>query len=152
MHPDHIPYFAFTPKSRLDKAIKSLAGIIEGISIDAEINKKELSFLSYWVRECEDVRNKHPFNELMPVVEEALADRILSEDEKLDVLWLCEKLSSKGDFYDHVTNDIQRLHGILGGILADGVVTEKELKGLSEWLMVHEGLKTCLRWTRLSRQ
>ena len=46
MHPDHISYFAFTPKSRLDKAIKSLAGIIEGISIDAETNKKELSFLS----------------------------------------------------------------------------------------------------------
>ena len=62
MHPDHISYFAFTPKSRLDKAMKSLAGIIEGISIDAEINKKELSFLSDWVRECEDVRNKHPFN------------------------------------------------------------------------------------------
>lgn len=143
MHPDHIPYFAFTPKSRLDKAIKSLAGIIEGISIDAEINEKELSFLSDWVRDCEDVRNKHPFNELIPVVEEALADRILTEDEKLDILWLCEKLSSKSTFYDQVTNDIQRLHGILGGILADGVVTEKELKGLSEWLMVHEDLKTC---------
>jgi len=42
MHPDHIPYFGFTPKSRLDKAIKSLVGIIEGISIDAEINKSAL--------------------------------------------------------------------------------------------------------------
>lgn len=98
MHPDHIPYFAFTPKSRLDKAIKSLAGIIEGISIDAEINKKELSFLSDWVREYEAVRNMHPFNELIPVVEEALADRILTEDEKLDILWLSEKLSSKSSF------------------------------------------------------
>ena len=95
------------------------------------------------MRECEDVRNKHPFNELIPVLEEALADRILTEDEKLDILWLCEKLSSKSDFYDQVTNDIQRLHGILGGILADGVVTEKELKGLSEWLMVHGDLKSC---------
>ena len=143
MHPDHIPYFTFTPKSRLDKAVKSLAGIIEGISIDAEINKRELSFLSNWVRECEDVRNRHPFNELIPVVEEALVDRILTEDEKLDILWLCDKLSSKSAFYDQITNDIQRLHGILGGILADGVVTERELKGLSEWLVVHEELKTC---------
>ena len=31
----------------------------------------------------------------------------------------------------------------MGGILADGVVSESELKGLSEWLMVHEDLKTC---------
>ena len=143
MHPDHIPYFTFTPKSRLDKAVKSLAGIIEGISIDAQISKREISFLSNWVHECEDVKNRHPFNELIPVVEEALVDHILTEDEKLDIIWLCDKLSSKGDFYDRVTNDIQRLHGILGGILADGVVTERELKGLSEWLMVHEELKTC---------
>ena len=95
MHPDHIPYFAYTPKSRLDKAIKTLVGIIEGVSIDAEINKKEFSFLSDWVREHEDVRNKHPFNELIPVLEEALADRVLTEDEKFDILWLCKKLSSK---------------------------------------------------------
>jgi len=73
MHPDHIPYFTFTPKSRLDKAVKSLAGIIEGISIDAQISKREISFLSNWVHECEDVKNRHPFNELIPVVEEALA-------------------------------------------------------------------------------
>jgi NAD-dependent DNA ligase len=31
----------------------------------------------------------------------------------------------------------------LGGIIADNVITEAELKGLSEWLMNHDHLKTC---------
>ena len=82
--------------------------------------------------------DRHPFNELIPVIENALSDHILTEDERLDILWLCDKLSEEGTFYDQVTTDIQKLHAVLGGIIADGVITEKELRGLSEWLLAHD--------------
>lgn len=143
MHTDYIPYFDYTTRSRFDKAIKSLVGIIEGIAIDEVINSRELSFLAEWIGQNDDLKNRHPFNELIPVVQAAFQDYILTEDGKQDVLWLCQKLTSHTSFYDQVTNDIQKLHGILGGIIADGVITEKELIGLREWLIQHEHLRTC---------
>lgn len=144
MHTDHTPYFGYTPRSRLDKAVKSLVGIIEGITIDQELNQKELVFLAEWIQENQELKNRHPFNEFLPVVSAAFEDHIISDDEKCDLMWLCNKLSTSTEFYDQVTSDIQRLHGILIGIIADGVITENELIRLREWLNQHEHLKT--RW------
>lgn len=142
MHPDHAPYFKFTTKARLDKAINSLLGIVEGIDIDRQINKDEIEFLRLWITEHSDLRRRHPLCELIPVVEQAIADEIFSKEEKQDVLWLCKKLRST-EYYDIVTADLQRLHALVGGIAADGMVRMEELKGLSDWLNDYEHLKTC---------
>lgn len=72
-----------------------------------------------------------------------MSDGVLTDVEKEDILWLCAKLSAKGDFYKRATQDIQKLHGVLAGILSDGKITEDELRGLSEWLSEHDQLKTC---------
>lgn len=144
MHTDHAPYIGYTPRSRLDKAVKSLVGVIEGITIDQKLNEKELAFLSEWIQENQELRDRHPFNELVPVVIAAFEDLVVTDEEKSDLIWLCDKLTKTTDFYDQVTSDIQRLHGVLGGIIADGVITETELNGLREWLNQHEHLKT--RW------
>lgn len=143
MHSDHSEYFLFAGRSRLEKSINSLLGIIEGISVDSIINKAEVDFLELWLNEHSELRDRHPYNELIPVVESAVADNVLSVEEKQDVLWLCERLRS-AEFFDAVTADLQRLHAVLGGIAADGVVTEAELDGLSAWLADHGHLKT--RW------
>lgn len=142
MHTDHRGYFKFTGRSRLEKTINSLLGIIEGISVDFLINRAEVEFLSLWLAEHQELRDRHPYNELLPVVENAIVDGVLTSEEKRDILWLCERLRST-EFFDETTADIQRLHAILGGIAADGAITEAELKGLSEWLSDHEHLGTC---------
>ena len=142
MHTDHREYFKFTSPSRLDKAVNSLIGLVEGISIDGSINADEVGFLRLWLKENTDLCNRHPFTELIPVVEEAVSDGILTDDERQDILWLCEKLRST-EFFDAITADIQRLHALIAGIMADGVITEAELRGLSEWLAEHDQLKTC---------
>lgn len=85
----------------------------------------------------------------MPIIRAAIGDGILSSEERDDILWLCERLSSS-EFYDRTTADLQRLHGIVGGIIADGVVTEDELRGLSEWLDDHEHLRTCWPYDEIS--
>ncbi len=143
MHSDHQPYLKFTSRAQLLKAIESVAGLIEGIAIDTVINHKELAFLNDWINSHNDVKNKHPFNEIIPLVEASIQDGKLSEGEKEDILWLCNKLASNSDYDDSISSDIQRLHGILGGIAADGKILEKELKGLRDWLTDHEHLKTC---------
>lgn len=142
MYTDHCGYFKFTRRSRLEKSINSLLGIIEGISIDSIINKTEVEFLNLWLEEHQELKTHHPYNELIPVVQNAIADGVITSEEKQDILWLCERLRST-EFFDKTTADIQRLHAILGGIIADGDITEDELKGLSEWLSNHENLKTC---------
>jgi hypothetical protein len=78
----------------------------------------------------------------MPVVAAAISDGILTDDERQNILWLCEKLRSTA-YFDSVTADMQRLHGLMAGIVADGEITVSELSGLADWLSEHEHLKTC---------
>jgi hypothetical protein len=136
------PYYAFTGKSRLDKAINSLLGIIEGIAADSIIDEKESRFLSDWVKENQDLELKHPFDELMPLISRALQAGSLTTDEMLDLKWLCENLRSI-EYYDQVAADMQRLQGILEGIIADSQISEAELRHLSVWLSEHGYLKSC---------
>ncbi|RDX35035.1 NAD-dependent DNA ligase [Kangiella sp. HD9-110m-PIT-SAG06] len=142
MYKDHQPYYMFTTYSQLEKSINSLLGIIEGISIDSEINQQELKFLNLWLEEHKNVQQKHPFNELMPVIADALKDGVLDEEERANIKWLCKNLSSKS-YINKTTAALQRLHSILAGVVADSQITEKELSGLSDWLMEHEDLRSC---------
>lgn len=142
MHPDHLQYAKFTTRARLDKSVNSLVGLIEGISIDGSINASELGFLNLWLADHTELQNRHPFNELVPVVQAAVADGVLTQDEREDIIWLCERLRST-EYYDKTTADLQRLHAMVGGIVADGHISEEELRGLSSWLQDHEHLKTC---------
>lgn len=142
MHADHLQYAKFTTRAQIEKSVNSLLGIIEGISIDGAINASEYSFLRLWLSEHAELQDRHPFNELVPVVQAAMADGVLTQDEQEDIIWLCERLRST-EYYDKTTADLQRLHAILGGIVADGHISEEELRGLSSWLEDHEHLKSC---------
>lgn len=142
MHSDHRKYFNFTSKARLDKSVNALIGIIEGVVIDGQINKLELDYLNLWLAEHEAVHDQHPFNELVPVVTAAVADGLLTQEERADILWLCENLCST-EYYDHVTADLQRLHAIMGGIVADTRISVEELRALSDWMSERDHLKTC---------
>ena len=142
MHPDHKRFAKFTGTARLDKSINSLLGIIQGIAIDGHINDLELSYLEIWLTEHQELKDLHPFNEFLPRVAAAVADGVLDEEEREDILWLCRRLRSQ-DFYDQTTADLQRLHAILGGIVADTQISEDELRGLSDWMEDHAHLKSC---------
>jgi NAD-dependent DNA ligase len=142
MHPDNRPYFRFSGRGRLEKSINSLLGLLEGIAIDGVVTQGEVSMLRIWLEDHQDVAQRHPFNELVPAVAAAVADGVLDDEERQDLLWLCERLRST-EFFDMVTADMQRLHALVGGIAADGEITVEEMRGLSDWLAEHEHLKTC---------
>lgn len=136
------PYRALTAKSQIDKAINSLLGIIEGIAIDGNVNQQEISYLTRWVNDQHEYRDRHPFTEIIPMIEEGIRDGVLTTEELADLTWLCEKLRST-QYHSTATADIQRLHAIMGAIAADGQVTIEELTGLSDWLADHDHLRTC---------
>lgn len=129
MNADFRPYFRFTGPGRLEKVINSLIGLIEGVAIDGIINGAEADFINSWLQENAELKGQHPFTELMPIIAEAIADGILTSEERQDILWLCKKLRST-DFFDAATADMQRLHGLMAGIVGDSEITETELRGL----------------------
>lgn len=140
-HPDHNPYRHFTTRQRADKAAQTLQGMIHGITIDGELNSEEVAELMNWGREYADLLGKAPFNELKEKLDEILADGRIDPEEQEDLLWVCRNLSPESDYYDAVTHDIQQLHGIMHGIMADGRVTMEEAAGLQGWLDDHTDLK-----------
>jgi hypothetical protein len=138
-----LDYLRYTQKMNLDKAIHTLEGILKGIAIDSVITEAEVRELSQWRNEHIKQAKRHPFSEVMPKVDAALKDGVITMDEKDDLLWLCNNLHTDSIYYDTLTSDIQRLHGLLHGVLADGVLTDNEIKRLSDWVSENEHLKGC---------
>jgi hypothetical protein len=133
----------FTRRQRIDTAVHTLEGILKGIAIDGIITPKELDELRSWANDNRKLIGSHPFSELIPKIDAAMTDGVIDSEEQADILWVCQNLQSGSIYYDSVTSDIQRLQGILHGILADGVVTDAEIHHLSEWIESHDHLKGC---------
>ncbi len=139
---DYYAYRRFTGKAEFEKVFNTLIGLIEGIVIDARINEVELGFLQTWLDAQRARARKHPFNEIVPLLDQAIADGVLSSGGKEDILWLCKRLTAS-EYLDAVTADIQRLHSLVAAIGSDGHVSVDELCGLADWLLENEHLKTC---------
>lgn len=138
---DDFDFIRFTKKSDFDKALHTLEGLINGIGIDSKLNKKEIEEIEHWIKNTDRLFEKKIYQELLETLKLALADGILTEDEKKDIVWLCKRFKTDNKFYDIITSDIQRLHGILHGIMADSTLNVSEIKGLKTWLFENEHLK-----------
>jgi hypothetical protein len=140
---DNASYYKFTRLQRLDKAIHTLEGMLTGMAADGQITTHELRVLNAWVEDHLEFAHKHPFNEVIPPLREALKDSQLDRGEHEDLLWLCSKLTGEGEYFDAITADMQRLHGLMAGISFDGEITVEELRSLQEWINEHEHLRRC---------
>jgi hypothetical protein len=149
MHPDHTEYFKYMGAARLDKAVNTLHGILQGISMDSRIDQKEIILLQNWLSQNIEFRERHPINEISMLLESSMEGGYLEENERLDLIWVCEKLKST-KYYDSITVDIQTLHGLLAGIISDGIITKTEIKGLSEWVEDHSHLTGCWPYDEVS--
>jgi hypothetical protein len=140
-HPDHHSYRDFTRPQRVDKAVFTLIGLLHGVAIDGELNAAEIAEVQNWCNEYRDLIKKAPFSELIPTLEQIQSDGIIDPEEQEDLLWLCRNLSAGGEFYDHITQEIQILQGILHGIMADDHVSKAEATALQDWIDEHGHLK-----------
>ena len=133
----------FTRRQRVDTAVHTLEGILRGIAMDGVIAPKELSELKSWASDHRKLLGDHPFSELVPKIDAALADGVIDSEEQADILWVCQNLQSESIYYDAITSDIQRLQGILHGVLADGEITDDEIRQISSWVEEQSHLKGC---------
>lgn len=130
----------YTAKAQADKAINSLKGILLGITLDNEVNAKEINELKKWVSEHNHLINRNPFNEFMTIIEETISNKIPAVETIADLFWLCQKYEGDNYFYNTVTTDLQTLQGLCHGILADGDISDKEVLDLNTWLVENEHL------------
>ena len=135
-------YRKYNDRSILDKTMNTFEGILTGISIDNEMGREEIECLLQWCVDNQALANRKPYDELFKQVFSAIEDNVLTNEEKEDLIWLCRRLRSDGIYYDCLTHDMQVLHGILYGILADGRITKEELVGLQNWLYDNEQLSS----------
>jgi hypothetical protein len=125
----------------LDRDVHELEGLLRGIALDGRVVPAEIESLREWCNRRRDVRDVGPFAEVIPLIEKAIAGGGLEEEARSDILWYCEQLRTPSVYYSVATSDLQRLHGMLAGIAADGIVDEKELRGLSDWMFATQSLR-----------
>ncbi len=133
----------FNGPRRLEKAMHMLEGIVRGVTLDRRLNDDEMIVLSDWIGENFEFRNKHPFTEVVPRLEKIVNGSVFDEEERADILWLCEQFTTGSKHFDEVTKDLQILHGIMGGIAADSAVTVEELRALRTWMDEKPHLHSC---------
>lgn len=131
---DTLDYRIFTKPAELHKSINTLRGLVAGINSDATVSEKEISELVNWCELHAPLRDRHPFSEILPVVEQACADGVIDDEEAKDILWLCNNFADNSSYYDEVTSSIQFLSGLIHGIMADGELSDKEIFTLKKWI------------------
>lgn len=141
MNHEHAPYLKFCSRSRLDKSLNTLIGIIEGIAADKLLNSQELRYINEWLDEHREFAERHPFNELVPLLRASLADGKITNEEREDLLWLGGRLQ-RGDYFDFATQRLQELQAYMAGIEADRIINETELRDLSRWLYDNDDLRS----------
>lgn len=133
-------YRKFTSPAELHKAVNTLRGIVAGITTDRETNVDEINELSNWCVIHNHLINKHPFNELIPLIERIYEDGVVTKDEADDIVWLCNNFISDSNYYDLITSSIQFLFGLIHGILSDGEITDDEIHALKNWITTNDYL------------
>ena len=147
--PDH-EIRIFNGPRRLEKAMHMLEGIVRGVTLDKRLNDDELVVLSLWINENAEFRHKHPFIEVVPRLEQIINGSVFDEEERADILWLCNQFTTGSNHFDEITTDLQILHGIMGGIAADSQVTETELRALRAWMDEKPHLHRCWPFDELN--
>ena len=142
-------YRQFTTRSELHKAVNTLRGIVAGITTDTQVNQDEINELSNWCMLHEHLEDRHPFNELIPIIRSTYMNGTISDDTKNDIVWLCNNFVSTEQYYDLTTSSLQFLFGLLHGVMADGKLTDDEIKNLQTWITNNSLLEGCYPFDEL---
>lgn len=116
-------------------------GFFEGLFLDDRVNQKEIEALIKWVEtypECCDLPHFDTlYNLLVKAAQEP--DFLLSSSK--EITEVIQALKSSQHFVAG-TADIQRLHGLLAGLICDQNIYNDEVIALNHWLNNHSHLET----------
>jgi hypothetical protein len=145
---DDAEYARFTGPMRIQKALNLLEGYLVGITADSRVVLQEVSTLVEWTEHYKAFVHKHPFNEILPAVYEIIEAHNASDpkgqrDISEGLLWLVQNCMSTDNYHFLQANhDMQKLHGIMAGVIADRIISEEELRIVKEWCYAHESMRS----------
>lgn len=144
---DNEDYLHFTGPGRRHQAISTLCGMLLGITCDGEVSDAELSAIREWLSDNKHLEMKGKYKDLFEVVGNLARIRQIDRDTVSDMQFLCRSFSAEFGYFDEGTQAVQVLHGMLQGIIADGIVTTEEMRQLQQWMDEHEHLSDCWPFT-----
>jgi NAD-dependent DNA ligase len=139
---ENIDYEKFMGKAMFEKALNTLIGIVDGISADNKINADEINELKHWCLLQYPHRHRNPFNEILEIVESSLEDEVLTEEEIDEIKFVANNFLHDDQYHNVVTHGLQKLQGMLHGILSDNEINAEELKALKDWLDDNDELQS----------
>ena len=83
---DAQPIAYFNASANADKAIEHLLGLCNGIASDQYLNDNEIHFLRNWISDNKNIVDKWPCNIIHDRLSSILADGIITDDERADLL------------------------------------------------------------------
>jgi len=93
------------------KATQTLLGICSGLMADATLNNKEIFYLQTWLTEHENIVNSWPGSAIYNRINEVLADGIVTDEERTDLIKLLSELS--GNYFHETGANKPLLHCLL---------------------------------------
>lgn len=138
---EELEYRMYTKPAELSKSVNTLSGMLKGIDIDGKISNDEAMEIINWCSLHRHLIDRHPFSEILPMIDSALEDGELSSNEIDDILYVCHNCSKDSEYYNILTATIQELQGIIHGIMSDNYISDEEIFKLSDWLAENDFLK-----------
>jgi hypothetical protein len=117
----------------------ALRGLLEGLALDYQLNDGELGSLDRVLAQAVEGSGAEAsaiVDRLRDELAAVLADGVVTEDEREDLLALFFSVIDEGDDVEDVPEGavIERLLGVIDGVLADGLVSEQETVDLDDLL------------------
>ena len=123
----------------VERAFQALSGIATGIALDYHVTDGETAALCEWLDLHRSLVSRPPFGELAGLLNRILADGVVDDDEREELLEWCQSYGHAGEAaVGCATDAMRRLHGVLHGLAADGELSQQELIDLNDWLHEHE--------------
>lgn len=116
------------------RTFENLHGLLVGFSVDGEINDVEIAKLREWLDLHKRWRDVEPFKAAHELIDRILADGVVEEHERDELLDWCGCFINESPFTTLIDDAVRRLHGVLIAIGKDNLVSQEELEGLSDWL------------------
>jgi hypothetical protein len=146
---DNESYQRFSNPSLIEKDLQTLVGIIKGIKSDNIISESEYSGVIKWINSKKKYEDKQPYKEAIELIRQALSDNILTDEECKNIIWYCNQYIKKTGYFGVVSSSIQKLTGIIKGIVIDNEINVQELEYLDGWLEEHDFLKNSYPYDEL---
>ena len=133
-------YYQYTGAAREQRDYNTLRGMLSAMKCDATLSFDEVRELANWCSLHEALLRLEPFSEIMPMLENALADGRIDDAETAEIAETLRRVTCFCEYYDDITYSLQYLGGFVHGLIADRELADQEIFALREWLMGNEFL------------